>query len=966
MYLTTVIFVNQNSLMSDARDAEVLRQLIEPVRESVIEKGMIPLTEPQRLAVPQILAGDNVLIISPTGMGKTEAALVPIVNEILKNNLKEKLGIKVLYITPLRALNRDLLDRVAWWSTKHDLNVSVRHGDTSKSERKSQSLRPPDILITTPETFQIILVGKRFRRHLTRVRWVIIDELHEIAEDKRGSQLSLGLERLKTILEEDPQLIGLSATVGSPEELASFLSGSSKRCKVITAMHPRPIEIEMVRPRPTHEDFLLSERLLTHPEVAARVRRIAEQVSAHSSVLIFTNTRATAETLSNKLFMMGVEKPLSIHHGSLGVNVRVTAESGLKSGIIKGVVTTSSLELGIDVGLIDFVVQYGSPRQATHLIQRIGRSGHRVWMVPKGEIIALDSDDAIEALVIRNRALRSDIEPVELPPKPLDVLAHQILGLLFWEPRITLHKMMTILTKGYPYRDLTLGELEQVLNFLRSRHPALINYSEGQEVVSRGRSAKDIFEYYFGHVSTIPEVKHYPVVVESTGEIVGELDEEFMAEKGLVGTKFIMAGRAWSIVRISEGKVFVEQATDLLGVVPSWSGEEIPVPFEVAREVGEVRAWIVDRLKEGKNAEEIAHELAATHEVDVEFAREVISPVIETYLEGYPVATDAIVVIERCPGLSILHACLGDRANRSLAKILGSYFSSRVGTTIVVNRDPYRVILNYELPPEVIVGVLRDLSPGEMENLLSFGLESFGMFKRRLLHVARRFGVVERGVDLTTVKLDDLAMQLRDTVVFQEARSELFHKDYDIDTLKSFLEGLKEGKYMVEIVEGRPPSPLAQIAISNLERKYDVFPPEKAERVLLRYAQVRLENTLLDLVCLDCRRYLGLKRAKEIDGKTKCEYCGSLNVGLTRSEEDVSLIRYRRGSRAGKRAEEFLRWTADLLREYSSAAALVLAARGISKSDVEKILRESPSVNERLVKLIVEAEKRKAVKITTS
>lgn len=950
--------------MRDVKDVEVLERLIEPIRDSIIDRGMIPLTDPQQLAIPHILDGDNVLIISPTGMGKTEAALVPIINEILRKGLKGKSGIKVLYITPLRALNRDLLDRIAWWSTRHDLNVSVRHGDTSKGERRSQTLRPPDILITTPETFQIILVGKRFRRHLSGVRWIIVDELHEIAEDKRGSQLSLGLERLKTILEEDPQLIGLSATVGSPEELASFLTGSSKKCRIVMSVYPRPIEIRLVCPKPSHEDFLLSERLLTHPEVAARVRLIAEQISTHNSVLIFTNTRATAETLSNKLFMMEIEKPLSIHHGSLGVNVRVTAESGLKSGFIKGVVTTSSLELGIDVGLIDFVMQYGSPRQATHLLQRIGRSGHRFWMIPRGEIVALDSDDAIEALVVRNRALRGDIEPIEIPPKPLDVLAHQILGLLFWEPRVTIDKIMSVFTGSYPYRELTPQDLEQVLSFLSSRYPALINYSKGQDIVSRGRSVGEIFEYYFGHVSTIPEVKHYPVIVDINEEMVGELDEEFIAEKGLVGTKFIMAGRAWSITRISEGKVFVEQASDLMGVVPSWSGEEIPVPFGVAREVGEMRAWVVGKLNEGKAFDEIASELAAIHQVDVEFVKEAISTVVETYSKGYPVATDKVIVLERCSGLTILHTCLGDRANRSLAKILGSYLSSRIGATIVVNRDPYRVIIGYELPPEVIIDVIKGLSLEEIENLLTFGLESFGMFKRRLLHVARRFGVVEKDVDLTAVRLDDLAMQLRDTVVFNEALSELFHKDYDIDTLKEFVQELKDGTYKVEVEEGRSPSPLAQIAISNLEKKYDIFPPEKAEKVLLRYAQVRLENTMLGLACLECKNYLGLKRVKEIDGKTVCDRCGSRNVGLVKSEEDLRLFKYRPGSRVGGRVEESLRWTADLLREYGNAAALVLGARGLSRKEVEMILKESPYVGERLVKLTVDAERKKAAKIT--
>lgn len=773
-------------LLFDSSDVNIFDILVEPVQQSIKDKGMVPLTEPQKLAIPQIMSGKNVLIISPTGMGKTEAVLVPIINEMLRLNLKHQKGVKVLYITPLRALNRDLLDRIAWWASRHDFSVAVRHGDSSKSERRSQTLKPPDVLVTTPETFQIILVGRRLREHLSTVRWIIIDELHEIASDKRGSQLSLGLERLKVMLKHDPQILGLSATVGKPEELASFLTGNIKKCEIITTLNPKQIEIKLTCPRGNVEDSKAAEFLMVHLDVAARINKIISEILSHKSVLVFTNTRSTAETISNKIFLLQSESAISIHHGSLGSSTRMTAETGLKSGTLKGVITTSSLELGIDVGLIDFVIQYGSPRQATHLIQRVGRSGHKVGMISKGEIITLDPDDSIEALVVRNRALLGKIESIEPPPKPYDVLAHQILGLLFFESRISFDDLISIFSRSYPYKDLLKDDVIHVLEFMQSRYPSLITYYKEQNIISRGRSSKEIFEYYFQHISTIPEIRHYPVFRVDNNEMVGELDEEFIAEKGIIGTRFIMAGRVWSLTHITEGKVFVNHVDDSTGAIPSWSGEEIPVPFEIANEVGEMRAGIVKMLKGGMSPSNIALELAKLNNVDIEFAQEVITDLVQSCILNYEVATNKIVVVEKCLNMTILHVCLGDRANRSLSKLIGSYYSRETGTTITANRDPYRVIILYDLPSEMLIDMLKKITTNDIENLLSFGLESFGMFKWRLLHVARRFGVIKKEVDLTTFELDNLTRQLRDTVVFEEAKKELFHKDYDLSTLKFF------------------------------------------------------------------------------------------------------------------------------------------------------------------------------------
>ncbi|MEM0286303.1 MAG: DEAD/DEAH box helicase, partial [Candidatus Methanomethyliaceae archaeon] len=402
--------------------------LSKPIQRLLEEKGFTEFTEPQKKAIPLILEGKNVLIIAPTGTGKTEAAFLPILDMLIREGKRS--GISVLYITPLRALNRDLMDRLYWWCSRLDLKVSVRHGDTESKERGKQAISPPDILITTPETLQAILPGKRLRKHLSKIKWIIVDEVHEFTNDKRGSQLSIALERIRKITEKEPQIIGLSATIGSPEEVAKFLVGVGRECEIVHVPVAKDMKLSVEMPDIKDVDLKLAEKIATFPEVAARLRLMRELIDENRSTLIFTNTRSEAEVLASRFRIWDINSPISIHHGSLSKSSRVEAETGLKRGELKGVVCTSSLELGIDIGTIDLVIQYNSPRQVTRLLQRVGRSGHWVGGTSKGVIVALDSDDALESIVIARRALREELEKVEIVEKPLDVLTHQIAGLI--------------------------------------------------------------------------------------------------------------------------------------------------------------------------------------------------------------------------------------------------------------------------------------------------------------------------------------------------------------------------------------------------------------------------------------------------------------------------------------------------------------------------------------------------------
>ncbi|HLC76792.1 MAG TPA: DEAD/DEAH box helicase, partial [archaeon] len=355
----------------------VFKTFSEKMQKLIEQKGFIEPTLPQTLGIPEIASGNNILVIAPTGIGKTEVAILPIFDKIYQNKLKP---ISLLYVTPLKSLNRDLLDRLFWWGDKLEIEIAVRHGDTDQKERASQREAPPNCLITTPETLQAILTGKIFREHLKNVKCVVIDEIHELVGSKRGVQLSLGLERLKQ-LSGNFQRIGLSATVGSPEIVAEFLG---EKVKIIRAESQKRYDIRVETPRPDAKDQDISDDLVIGVSTTARLRRLYELITSHKSVIAFTNTRETAEVISSRLAKLDRELKQAVHHGSLSKESRVKSETDFKGQKLKSLIATSSLELGIDIGSIDLVVQYLSPRQAARLIQRVGRAGHRIDEVSKG------------------------------------------------------------------------------------------------------------------------------------------------------------------------------------------------------------------------------------------------------------------------------------------------------------------------------------------------------------------------------------------------------------------------------------------------------------------------------------------------------------------------------------------------------------------------------------------------------
>jgi len=945
----------------------VFETLVRPIRRLIKEKGFNAPTETQEKAIPKILEGKHVLLISPTATGKTESAMLPVLDMLLRTVERQR-GIKVLYVTPLKALNRDMLERLEWWCNNLDIKLAVRHGDTDAKERTRQSRSPPDVLITTPETLQAILPGRLMRQHLRTVRWVIVDEVHEMADSKRGSQLSLALERLLWVTGREFQRIGLSATIGSPQKVAQFLVGSEREVEIVRITLARQVDLKILFPQPTKEDYELAAALFTHPEVAARLRVIRQYIQDHRSVLLFTNTRSISEVLASRFKVWDVEFPVSIHHGSLAKPSRLAAERGLKNGELKGLVATSSLELGIDVGRIDMVIQYMSPRQVTRLIQRIGRSGHRVGRVPKGAIITMDSDDTLEAMAIARRTINEKLEPLEIPPKPYDVLAHQIAGLLMKQRQWRFSEIHELFRRAYPYIDLTLDDIKKVLDYMHRRFPRFAFVSEENNLVSKPRVTKPLYEYYFDNLSMIPAEKKFLVIDDEQDSAVGVLDEAFVAEYGKPGVKFIIQGRPWQIVALSGDQIFVKQTEDPTGAIPSWIGEEIPVPFEVAQEVGQIRGFVEEQLKHDESVQQVAMKLAEKYPADPETVSRAIQETVEQVRNGTPVPTDKRILVEDWEEFVILHVNFGSLTNRALAQLMGHILSDQTGYSVVVQHDPYRIFVNTmdAINADRIIRLfdqLKTMSEQEIRDIMVRSTVKTGLFKRRLFHVARRFGGIQKWVDLSKVSLRKLLESFEDTAIYDEALKELFLKDLDLTGMIRVLTAIRDGTIEVQKLETvGEATPVARVGIEKVSMKTDLIPPERMKHIVVESAKARLLTEVRTFVCTKCWDYLEMIKLRDLPDHPVCPNCGSSDLGmLSLDESGVQSLVDKRGEKLTKSEQKIGRHatrTARLISKYGKAAAVALAGRNLQLSDVEEILEKSGSLSDHFFELVTESEKK--------
>jgi len=933
--------------------------LARPIRKLLDEREFKEPTMPQQAAIPKILEGKNVLLISPAGTGKTEAAFLPALHQLLMTQTREP-GIKILYITPLRALNRDMLDRLGRWCRALDLRVSVRHGDTTTRERRAQALMPSDVMITTPETLQILLLGKRLSGYLRGVRFVIVDEVHELANNKRGAQLAIALERLRKLKGGDFQVIGLSATIGTPEEVAKFLVGADRQCEIVDVSVARELRIDVLYPKAKKSDEALASELYTFPTVAARLRTMRKLIEEHGSTLIFTNTRATAEILASRFRLWDIKFPISVHHGSLSAFTRLRGERGLKQGELKGLICTSSMELGLDIGGVDLVLQYNSPRQATRLLQRVGRSGHKIGEVSRGAIIVQDPDDALEAIVIAARSHHYELEPVQIPEKPLDVLLHSLVSILAAQRAGSVDEAYEIARRAYPFRDLTREELLTVLKFAQSLEKRLVLVSADGRDFFRPRSTERVFNYYFGNLSMIPELKQYIVVDDQHNRPVGILDESFIAEYGEPGVKFVMGGELWRILQVFREKVFVKPDRDPVGSIPTWIGEEIPVPYSVAQEVGKIRGRVEQLLNSGKNFEEVAAELAKEYGTELETMKLALADVHQQVNDELTIPTESRLTVEKVKDICVVNACFGTLVNRTLARLLAYKASEEMGEATATTIDPYRILLRSKtLAPDDIVEILQGKLTVDLQRDIRKIIEESRFFRWRLAQVARRMGVLEREAEITSSVLDKLSRALRGTPVFAETFKEVEHKDLDLKKTLEVLERIKKGE--VEVVSlglRQEPAPISRQAWTQRYLALEPVMPERMKLLAIASAKARLLSEARTFACTECKRYVKELQIHQLDEKPSCPLCGSKKLGMVEEPEDE----VRRAIELEERGRGVALWgevleSSKLISQYGKTAALGLAGRGLTPSAAREILAEEPKFSNKFLELVLKKER---------
>ncbi|MBK7385366.1 MAG: DEAD/DEAH box helicase [Methanothrix sp.] len=940
------------------------------IKEILQEQDILEPTPPQEKAIPAILAGENVLLIAPTGTGKTEAASLPIFHQILSNEegsitapqtqnasrdgRKERKasieadsrikGTKAVYITPLRALNRDMLRRFDDWGERLGISVAVRHGDTSQSDRRKQSLRPPELLITTPETLQVMLTGKRLRQNLSTVKTVVVDEVHELASSKRGSQLSVLLERLGE-LAGDFQRIGLSATVGSPEAVARLLVGTSRSYKIISADVERASDYQVVSPQPRGGDFSLASTLECEPRLAAQIRWIRDMVR-DKKCLIFVNTRQAAEVLGSRFRQLG--EPIGVHHGSLSMEARVEAEEAFKDGKLEGLICTSSMELGIDIGDVDHVIQYSSPREVSRLLQRVGRAGHKIGLVSSGSIIATCADDVAEACAIARRAAAQELEEIKIHERPADVLANQIVGLEIDSGDISQEKVHQIVARAYPFRKLRAEELEGVVSQMEEHRLVRRDGS----ILQRTRKAR---EYYFENLSMIPDEKRYNVYDIVGRRSVGTLDEAFVVGFAQPGATFVTKGEIWEITEIADEEIKVVPI-QRSGEIPSWSGEEIPVPFEVACEVGRIRREISEILESGRGGADAEEGLQSCYPVDREAAGELVDLIMRQREKHHPVPDESLVVVESGGDGAVINCCFGHKTNDTLGRIITSILSARFGSSVELQIDPYRIELTVPkaMLAEEIEKLIEDLEPEYVEPILEMTLKNTTLLRWKMVHVARKFGALSRDVDYQRVSMARLLTVFEGTPMYREALREIYHDRLDIERTRMVLKRIREGTIAIAT------SSLSPIGTSGRGGGRDVTSPENADAAVIKLLKNRIMSDRVLLFCVNCKKWKSMRQVERVPDRPECPLCGSRMVAALKpwEEEEIKVVRKleKKTSEEKRRTKRVFR-NANLVLSYGKTAAIALASRGLGPETAARVVGKLQKDEIEFYRDILKAEK---------
>jgi len=843
-----------------------------------------------RLTISLIKKGKNVLITAPTGSGKTLAAFSSIIDELFSLSEEKKLEDKVycIYISPLRALDNDIhrnllaplteIPKIAKEKFDVDLSeirVGVRTGDTLPSERQKQISKPPHILITTPETIAIILGTRKFKEKLKDVKWIIVDELHEVINSKRGVHLSLSLERLENFVGRRIQRIGMGATIEPLEEAAKFLvgieNGKPRECYIIDARFVKLTDIRVLIP---NKDLVYSSA----EEINKNLYKLLDNlISKHRTTLVFTNTRSGAERVHFHLKQMFPSRYLDgstgVHHSSISRDIRFSVEEKLKNGDLKVVISSTSLELGIDIGYIDLVVQIGSPKSVSRLMQRVGRAGHSLKEVSKGRVICLDRDDLIECLVMVKKCYDYWLDKFNIPRNCLDVLAQHLLGMAI-EKKWNVKEAFEVVRRAYPFSDLKFETFVRVLEYLAGKYHTLTDYKVygkiwfDEKSMMFGRRGKYTRVIYALNIGTIPdEVK---IKVRSIdGKFIGFIEEEFL-ERLTKGDIFVLGGKTYEFVKAKKNTAIVIPVKEKRPTIPSWFSEQLPLSFDLAIEIARFRERMMREI-ERKSKKEVIELLKREYLADENVAKNVYDYLeIELdFLKKFNVKklpSDKVILIENFLDDEnnqniIFHTLFGRRINDALSRAFAYALMKKIERSVKISISDNGFILTIPLEtskqefflfktgkkyeksvinPREIVKLVNSKN---FENLLIKSLENTELIKRKFRHVASRSLMILRNYkgyeisverqQMSAERLIKIVKKIKEFPVLEETYREILQDFMDFENAKMILEKIESGKIKYEFLPLLDvPSPFAHNLFAISES--DVVLMEDRKKMLLK------------------------------------------------------------------------------------------------------------------------------------
>ncbi|MBA3381743.1 MAG: DEAD/DEAH box helicase [Actinobacteria bacterium] len=847
------------------------------------ERAFAGPTPAQELGWPAIAKGGNVLIQAPTGSGKTLAAFLIGIDRL---NASPGEGLRLLYVSPLKALNYDIERnlRSPLAGLASNLSVGVRTGDTPADERRRMQKTPPDILITTPESLFLLLTSQA-RETLRGIETVILDEVHAVAGTKRGAHLALSLERLESLVERPFQRIGLSATQRPLAEIGRFVAGSERDIELVDAGTRKELDLEVVVPLEDMRE-LGSTADLSVPPLADGVMlgtgveqssrsiwpsiypAILELVRQHRTTIVFVNNRRLAERLALRLNELAEEEIARAHHGSLAREQRIVVEELLKAGQIPCLVATSSLELGIDMGAVDLVIQVESPKSVARGLQRVGRAGHDLHSVSRGRIFPKFRADLLECAVVARAMREGALEETRIPRNTLDVLSQQIVAICADE-EVSVDELHSLVRRAYPFSDLSRAQLENVLDMLAGRYPSdefaelrpRIVWDRTAGIV-RGRAGAR--RLAVTNAGTIPDRGLFGVYLIGDGGRVGELDEEMVYE-AREGQTFVLGASTWRIEDITRDRVLVSPAPGVPGVAPFWKGEGVGRPAELGEKIGRASRELV-ALTDDK-AEAV---LRGEYHLDTRAARNLVTYLREQEAATGVVPSDRSIVVERFRDeIGDWRVCLltpfGGRVHAPWAMALAARLRDSLGVNAQSIWSDDGIALHFpdaDAPPPLADLVL---DPGDVEELVIAELGQSALFGSRFRENASRALLIPRRRPgqrtplwqqrLKAQSLLQVARRYPQFPIVLETYRECLQDVFDLPALRGILKGIQTRELDLVEVETASASPFASSLLFDYVATYmyeDDTPPEER-----RAQALSLDRGLL-------RELMGVEELREL------------------------------------------------------------------------------------------------------